>query len=275
MIIVSDNTATDLLFAKVGGTEAVNALMRSYGLDTIKATGPCSAWFEALAQRGDAAAFHREGKTPFGLSSPRDIARLLEKIQKGEAVSKQASEQMLQILRRQVYSSRLPKYITGFQVPHKTGDFLPYIGNDVGIFESRDRHVVIAVFTAHHTGVGANLEDAIARIAEQVANFYGFQSHERHHSARRAPARVWRAMIRSWRDFARSTGRSDRDDADRAVAAGHDAHASPGDLLADQLLDLGPVGVGLEPFPAGFVRRREHRPVPCSAGRIGAMATQV
>jgi beta-lactamase class A len=175
MIIVSDNSATDLLFEKVGGPEPVNALMRSYGLDTIKATGPSSAWFAALSQRGDAAAFHREGKTPYGLASPRDMTKLLEKIHRGEAVSKSASEQMLQILRGQVYSSRLPKYVTGFRVPHKTGDFLPHIGNDVGILESPDRHIVISVFTAHHTGVGASLEDGIARIAEQVANYYGFR----------------------------------------------------------------------------------------------------
>jgi beta-lactamase class A len=175
MIIVSDNSATDLLFEKVGGPEPVNALMQSYGLGTIRATGPSSAWFAVLSQRGDAAAFHREGKIPYGLASPRDMTKLLEKIHRGEAVSKPASEQMLQILRRQVYSSRLPKYVTGFRVPHKTGDFLPYIGNDVGILESPDRHIVISVFTAHHTGVGASLEDAIARIAEQVANYYGFQ----------------------------------------------------------------------------------------------------
>jgi beta-lactamase class A len=175
MIIVSDNSATDLLFEKVGGTEPVNALMRSYGLGTIKATGPSSAWFAALSERGDAAAFHREGKTPYGLSSPRDMTKLLEKIHKGEAVSPQACEQMLQILRRQIYTTRLPKYVTGFRVPHKTGDFLPYIGNDVGILERPDRHVVISVFTAHHNGVGANLEDAIAQIAEQVANYYGFR----------------------------------------------------------------------------------------------------
>jgi beta-lactamase class A len=175
MIIVSDNSATDMLFEKVGGTEPVNALMQSYGFRTIKATGPSSAWFKALSERGDALAFHLEGRTPYGLSSPRDMARLLEKIHRGDAVSERASAQMLQILGGQVYSSRLPKYITGFRVPHKTGDFLPYIGNDVGILEAPNAHVVIAVFTAQHTGVGANLEDAIARIAEQVANYYAFR----------------------------------------------------------------------------------------------------
>jgi len=82
---------------------------------------------------------------------------------------------MLQIMRGQVYSSRLPKYVTGFRVPHKTGDFLPYIGNDVGILESPNRHVVISVFTARHNGIGPNLEDAIGRIAEQVANFFAYR----------------------------------------------------------------------------------------------------
>ncbi len=175
MIIVSDNTATDMLFEKVGGIEPVNKLMQSYGLNTIKATGPSDAWFKALRAEPDAWKFHTEGKTPYGLSSPRDMGKLLEKIQKGEAVSKQASEQMLQIMRGQVYSSRLPKYVTGFRVPHKTGDFMPYIGNDVGILESANRHIAISVFTARHNGIGPNLEDAIGRIAEQVANFFAWR----------------------------------------------------------------------------------------------------
>lgn len=175
MIIVSDNSATDMLFEKVGGTEPVNKLMQSYGLNTIKATGTTDIWFKAIQAAPSALQFHMEGKTPFGLSSPRDMGKLLEKIQKGEAVSKQASEQMLQILRGQVYSSRLPKYVTGFRLPHKTGDFLPYIGNDVGILESQNRHIVISVFTARHSGIGANLEDAIGRISEQVGNYYGYR----------------------------------------------------------------------------------------------------
>jgi beta-lactamase class A len=178
MIIVSDNTATDMLFEKVGGAEPVNKLMQSYGLNTIKATGPTEVWFKAIAAEPDRWKFHTEGKTPFGLSSPRDLGKLLEKISKGEAVSKQASDQMLRIMRGQVYSSRLPKYVTGFGVPHKTGDFLPYIGNDVGILESANRRIVISVFTARHNGIGPNMEDAIGRVAEQVANFFAFRTGE-------------------------------------------------------------------------------------------------
>jgi beta-lactamase class A len=172
MIIVSDNTATDLMYGKVGGPEAVNRLMGEWGLKSIRATGTADTWFKALRAAPSAEAFHREAKTPFGLSSPRDMGRLLERIENGEAVSKAASEQMLQIMRGQVYSSRLPRYVTGFRIPHKTGDFLPYIGNDVGILESPSRHVVISVFTANHFGAGSNLEDAIGRIAEVSANYF-------------------------------------------------------------------------------------------------------
>ena len=172
MIIVSDNTATDLMFDRVGGIEPVNRLMDSYGLKSIRAVAPGSAWFAALRAAPSAEVFHREGKTAYGLASPRDIGRLLEKMERGEAVSKKASEQMLAILRGQVYSSRLPKYVTGFRIPHKTGDFLPYIGNDVGVLESDKLHIVISVFTAHHYGVGTYLEDAIGRIAELTANYF-------------------------------------------------------------------------------------------------------
>lgn len=173
MNIVSDNTATDIVFDKVGGVEPVNALMASYGLKLTRATTPSSGWFAALRAAKSPADFHREGKHAYGLSSAREMGALLEKIARGQAVSKASSDLMMQMLRGQVYSSRLPKYVTGFRVAHKTGDFLPYIGNDVGVFESPKRSIVVCVFTSNHFGVGAQLEDAIARIGELIANHYG------------------------------------------------------------------------------------------------------
>jgi beta-lactamase class A len=172
MIIVSDNTATDLIYDKVGGIEPVNRLMAEWGLNSIRAPGTADTWFKALRASPSAEAFHREAKNPFGLSSPRDMGKLLERIEKGEAVSKKASDTMLQIMRGQVYSSRLPRFVTGYRLPHKTGDFMPYIGNDVGILENQQRHVVISVFTANHFGMGDALEDAIGRIAELTGNYF-------------------------------------------------------------------------------------------------------
>ena len=183
MTVVSDNTATDAIFAKVGGTAPVNQLMRSYGLNTIQATGTADVWFKALASFPGAAEFHNDGKTPFGLSSPRDMGRLLEKIARGEAVSRKASDQMIQIMNGQIYRTRLPKYVGGFQLPHKTGDFVPFIANDVGLLIN-DRHtIVLSVFTEKRNVppglptnlVGSYIEDAIGRIAEQVSNYFGYK----------------------------------------------------------------------------------------------------
>jgi beta-lactamase class A len=175
MIIVSDNTATDLIYDKVGGPEPVNRLMDEWGLKSIHATGTADTWFKALAA-SDRTKFAEDGKHPFGLTSARDMGKLLEKIKRGEAVSKTASNEMLDMMRGQVYATRMPKYVTGFRIPHKTGDFLPYIGNDVGILESRNRNIVLVIMDAHHTGIGTYLEDAVGRIAELVANYFGGQS---------------------------------------------------------------------------------------------------
>jgi beta-lactamase class A len=172
MVIVSDNTSTDLIYDKVGGAAPVNALMDAWGLKSIHATGTADDWFKALRAAPNAETFHRQAKTPFGLSSPRDMGKLLEMMEKGEAVSQAASRQMLQIMRGQVYSSRLPRYVEGYRIPHKTGDFMPYIGNDVGVLESQSRRVVMSVFTANHFGNGAALEDAIGRIAELAGNYF-------------------------------------------------------------------------------------------------------
>ncbi len=183
MTIVSDNTATDVMFEKVGGTEPVNQLMRSYGLNTIRATGTADTWFKALAAAPSSAEFHNEGKTPFGLSSPRDMGRLLEKIALGEAVSKSAGLQMIQIMNGQIYRTRIPKYVGGYQVPHKTGDMVPFIANDVGLLINSKHRIVVSIFTdkrgitpgAPTNLIGAQIEDAIARIAEQVADYFSFR----------------------------------------------------------------------------------------------------
>src|SRR5258706_4354089 len=50
MIIVSDNTATDLIYDKVGGPAAVNKLMDDYGYKSIRATQTAKVWFDAIAK---------------------------------------------------------------------------------------------------------------------------------------------------------------------------------------------------------------------------------
>lgn len=175
MIIVSDNTATDILYRMVGGPEVVNRRMAALGLEKTNAPAPARAWFDALRAAPSAEQFHRDAKHPFGLSTPREIGKLVEMMEKGTLVDKASSDQMLQIMRGQLYRSRLPRFLSGYRIPHKTGDFLPYIGDDVGAIEAPGTTIVLSVFTANHFGSGDALEEAIGRVAKEIADYFTFR----------------------------------------------------------------------------------------------------
>jgi beta-lactamase family protein len=90
---------------------------------------------------------------------------------------------MLQIMSGQIYATRIPKYVDGFQIPHKTGDNVPYIANDVGLLINGKHTVVLSIFTDKRDVtanlptkvIGAAIEDGIARIAEQVADYFAYR----------------------------------------------------------------------------------------------------
>ena len=204
MIIESDNTATDYCFEAVGGFEAVNVTMRELGLGDIDVLGTGFDWFSALAGSVDPRLgeldpadlfragypdlspsdwlaarekFHFETGRPFGLATPRAIGQLLEMIWKDDCASRESCAEMRRILHLQISRSRLPKYLVEAKVAHKTGDFNPFIANDVGVIEPYDAPpVIMSVFVSGHRGIWENLEDAIARMSEKVWEYAVFSS---------------------------------------------------------------------------------------------------
>jgi beta-lactamase class A len=174
MIIVSDNTATEVLYRMVGGPEAVNRRMDAMGLKNIRAMNVPSRWFPSLRTAPTTEQFYRDGKYPFGLSTPREMGQLLEKMERGTLVDKPSSDLMLRIMRGQLYRTRIPRYLTGYTIPHKTGDFLPYVGDDVGMLEAPGRTIILTVFTGNHFGSGELLENAIGLVAKDVADYFGY-----------------------------------------------------------------------------------------------------
>ena len=199
MIIESDNSATDYCYAAVGGPDAVNKTMRELGLADIDVMGDAFAWFSALAasidpELGelDPAALFQAGypqmspaewetarerfhfeqvKTarPFSRATARAIGRLLEMIWTDQCASAESCAAMRKILGLQISRSRLPKYLPEARVAHKTGDFNPFIANDVGVIEShKAAPIIISVLVAGHRGNWENLEDCIARMAEKI-----------------------------------------------------------------------------------------------------------
>src|SRR5215831_3386515 len=175
MIIVSDNTATDALYRMVGGPDAVNARMKSLGLTETRAMTVGKDWFAALQAAPSSEAFYRSKKTPFGLSTPREMGRLLEMMERGTLVDKPSSDLMLQIMRGQLYRTRIPRYVTGYRIPHKTGDFLPFVGDDVGMLETDGRTIIVSIFTGNHFGSGEMLENAIGLVSKSVADYFTYR----------------------------------------------------------------------------------------------------
>jgi len=175
MIVVSDNTATEVLYRMVGGPEVVNARLDALGLKNTRAMNVPSKWFPALRAAPSTEQFYREGKHPFGLSTPREMGRLLEMMERGTLVDKPSSDLMLRIMRAQLYRTRIPRYVTGYTIPHKTGDFLPYVGDDVGMLEAPGKTIIISVFTGNHFGSGEALENAIGLVAKDVADYFAYR----------------------------------------------------------------------------------------------------
>ena len=175
MVIVSDNTATEVLYRMVGGPEAVNRRMDALGMKNTRAMNVPSRWFPSLRSAPSTEQFYREGKYPFGLTTPREMGQLLEMMERGTLVDKNASDLMLRIMRGQLYRTRIPRYLSGYTIPHKTGDFLPFVGDDVGMLEAPGRTIVISVFTGNHFGSGEALENAIGLVAKEVADYFAYR----------------------------------------------------------------------------------------------------
>ena len=93
MIIVSDNIATNMMIDYLG-IDTINAYIQELGCKDTVLHNPID--------------FYKYDK--LGTSTPRDYASMFVRLAKRELVSEKASEQMLDIFRRQHYNSMLTKY---------------------------------------------------------------------------------------------------------------------------------------------------------------------
>lgn len=138
MIVVSDNTATNLILDKIT-TEAVNARMDALGLINIRSLKKIGG--------GDSRAASDPLYKLFGIgtSTPRQMVKLLEMLEKGEAVSKDASAQMIGILRRQQYTNGIGRgLLDTVPVASKSGA-LDRLRSDVGIIYTRRGRIAMAI----------------------------------------------------------------------------------------------------------------------------------
>ena len=202
MIIISDNTATDMLINRLG-KESVTQSMRALGLNNIHLPLTIRQIFESILPSADPTqdayemALAEKGFTPApnatgyskgpenNVSTPRDMTKLLQLIYTGRAAGREATDEMLRILLKQTLNDRLPRFLPpGTRVAHKTGT-LSGFRNDAGIIYVDDKqHVAITIFSEwDSTAVKGDpaaerqrmydVDSAFGHIARAVFDYYG------------------------------------------------------------------------------------------------------
>ncbi|HYB96158.1 MAG TPA: serine hydrolase [Vicinamibacterales bacterium] len=177
MVITSDNTATDLAIARVGGVARVNAWLKESGyIDgqrLVQTTGELFAKYSSLGPGDD-----RNGKTNadrsywLGEITPRSVGIMLEAIEKKTIASAAACEAMLRMMRAQQAGARRLPHFLSVPVAHKTGDFPPVLANDVGIVYARSGPIVVSFLGNAITGNYGEAEDRIGRFAQQLVEYF-------------------------------------------------------------------------------------------------------
>ena len=189
MMRESDNTATDILLARVGGAPAVTLHLRTLGIDDIDVSRPTSelvaaAWGFKLPPPGGRnaralqqaqsrvpqperqAAAQKFLKDPRDTATPDAMVALLDLVFRGKALSAEGTaflvgemEQCRTGPRR--LKGELPK---GMVVAHKTGTLTRVATNDVGIVRMSAGHgdLVVAIFVKGSPRPIADQERAIA-----------------------------------------------------------------------------------------------------------------
>ena len=165
MIVVSDNTATNMIIERLGGILALNRVFKSWGLqDTfIRANLP-----------------DLDGTNS---TSARDMVYLLALLERGHLLSMRNRDLALNIMKDTVSNTMLPAGVgPGAVVAHKTGD-VGFIVGDVGIVDmpKGGRFIAAALVRGPY-----NSSTTVSYISNVCSKFYHeVYSYLRDHDARR------------------------------------------------------------------------------------------
>jgi len=157
MIIVSDNTATNLVFDQLGPNhdarlDSVNTTLRNLGIEHTEILNKPMSW----ETKKDTPKSWRYG---IGVSSPRDLMKIMTLLHDKSIISPTASEAMIGIMRDQFYNELVPKDLPVFDdtlsFAHKTGG-VSTAKCDIGLIFSPSDTIAFAVMTD-------NIPDSTAR----------------------------------------------------------------------------------------------------------------
>ena len=141
MIVVSDNTATNLILNRVTGN-AVNRRMESLGLKQTRNMRKIQG--AQLAGTTEEGLKPENKKWGIGRTSPREMVMLLEKLYKGQLVSPDASKEMIAVLKRQQSHDGIGRDLQNVPIASKSGA-LDHLRSDLGIVYTKKGPIAMAI----------------------------------------------------------------------------------------------------------------------------------
>jgi beta-lactamase class A len=181
MMSVSDNTATDLLFDRVG-KERIDATMDRLGLPSIRAPFDIREMLMELvdldhSQPGGYDELRRRLRLSMGSggrsmipeqadrATPADLCRLLELIESRAILDEASCSAILELMKRIQSATRIPGLLPkGTVVAHKTGSYRR-LRNDVGIVYAPSGPYAVALFARELARDNIHDDGALARIS--------------------------------------------------------------------------------------------------------------
>lgn len=157
MIVVSDNTATNMLVERVTA-DAVNARMDALGLPRtrlmrkVRGDGNQLTTPQGFSQAGLLEANKRFG---LGSSTSSEMVRLLEILEMGQTPG---ARDMLAILKRQQYTEGLGRKLSHFDIASKSGS-LDHLRSDVGIVYTPAGPIALAITVEDIPGIDYGMDN--------------------------------------------------------------------------------------------------------------------
>jgi beta-lactamase class A len=161
MLIHSDNRATDILLADLGGPNAVHDWLQDNGVTGLRVDRTIADLLRSKRDLWD----RRDSSTPVAMVD------LLRRIYKAELIKPQSRDYLLNLMAQcETGKNRMKALLPGVPVEHKTGT-LDGLTDDVGFMSLPDgRRVAVAIFTRG----GRDRPKTIAETARAI--YDGFKS---------------------------------------------------------------------------------------------------
>ncbi len=198
-LVVSDNSAADLMLREAGGPAAVTARMKMLGLNGIrvdrsiailladwggiKVLPPEADWnrdmwdklFDAVPEAEHLAARRLQTHDPRDTATPADMTKLLARIWRRDLFSQLYATKLLEAMERcQTGKARIKGMLPqGTDVAHKTGS-VGGVVNDVGVITlpGKGGHVALSVFTKGSNRPEEVSEKAVAEISRTIYDYF-------------------------------------------------------------------------------------------------------